>query len=402
MSCSVVNLTKALVAIPSESSRSNLPVMQQLCTFLYSQGFRVTRYPQNGPSTGPEKTNLIAERGNGTRRLVFSGHLDTVPVGERAQWQHDPYGAEGIIGDRLYGRGAVDMKGQVAAMACACASVPEEVLRNLTLTLAITGDEEIGHIGIKDLAAKHVFERAVGCVVGEPTSLRVVSAHKGGMTVRFTVRGLSCHSSKPHLGVNAIEQAVRLLNLLRERLAPWCAQRHPAFGEEPPTFTVVGVSGGVADNVVPDSCTVNISARALETGHFETFRAALEGIISELVDDDTRKGVPPERRFSADIDLLKWAPPMVCDTAGVWYQTVARIAGQEKPEFVTYGTDAGVLNQVGLPCVVWGPGDIIRAHSVDEYITLEELTTAVTRYRELICAVAASELPTFTTSLWNG
>lgn len=398
----VIDLTRALVALPSESKLSNLSVMEQLGSFLTANGFRTTRYPQGTTATSSNpKMNMVAERGDGRRRLVFSGHLDTVPVGDTDLWHHDPFGHDGLVDQRLYGRGTVDMKGQVAAMALACARAPENLLDSLTVTLAITGDEEVGHVGVKDLAARHVFENVVGVVVGEPTGFRVVRAHKGGMTVRIEMKGLSCHSSKPHLGVNAIEQAVRLLSRLESDLTPWRSQRNPAFGDEPPTFTVVGVSGGVADNVVPDSCLVNISARALDMEHFESFRRAVQGAMDGLAEEDARAGLPPEKRFAASMDLLKWAPPMVCDTGSPFCQTVAKVAGQKTPEFVTYGTDAGVLNQTGLPCVVWGPGDIVRAHSVDEFITVDELTSAVDRYEALIAQVAVADLPTVTSSLWK-
>jgi acetylornithine deacetylase/succinyl-diaminopimelate desuccinylase-like protein len=346
--------------------------------------------------------NMVAELGRGPRRLVFSGHLDTVPVGDTASWSRDPWGADGLVDGRLYGRGSVDMKGQVAAMALACAAASEAALDELTLTLAITGDEEVGHMGVKGLASEHVFQNAVGAIICEPTGFSVVRAHKGGMTVRITVHGVSCHSSKPHLGINAIDQAVRLLSRLETHLQTWRAQRHPAFGEEPPTFSVVRISGGVADNVVPNACEVHLSARALEFGHFENFRAATEDAVCSLVAEDAESGLTVERRFAADMEMVKWAPPMVCDTDLPWYQVVASFARQDTPQYVTYGTDAGVLHQVGLPCVVWGPGDIIRAHSIDEYVTVDELRTAVDRYSAFIDRVAAAKLPTVTTSLWTG
>jgi len=398
----VVELTRTLVAVPSESQQSNVPVMDALASHLEPHGFRMRRYPQKitHPGSGA-KVNMIAERGNGPRRLVFSGHVDTVPVGDETLWTHDPYGGDGVLDGRLYGRGSVDMKGAVAAMALACAGA-DDVLDELTLVLAITGDEEVGHMGIKSLASEHVFCDAVGAVVGEPTGFAVYRAHKGGMTVRVTVHGISCHSSRPSLGVNAIDQAVRLISRLEDGLREWCAQRHPAFDDEPPTFTVARIRGGVADNVVPDSCEVNISARALVMDHFEGFREAILRIIRRIKDEDVAAGVPPERQFSADLELIKWAPPMVCETDSAWYRLIAEFAGQDTPRFARYGTDGGVLGQVGLPCVIWGPGDIARAHKPDEYVTVKELEEAPRRYGGLIGRVADARLPTVTTCLWKG
>ena len=403
MPMDVVTLTRELVAVPSESQMSNLPVMNALASHLEALGFRATPYRQKTVHPGHgEKVNLVAERGTGPRRLVFSGHLDTVPVGDRSLWNHDPFGGDGTVGGKLYGRGAVDMKGQVAAMVCACANTPTSVLNKLTLALSITGDEEVGHLGIKALCSEHVFEDAVGAVIGEPTSLAIVRAHKGGMTVKVRVHGISCHSSTPREGVNAIDQAVRLITRLAAGLKDWTARRVPAFEDEPPTFTVARISGGVADNVVPAVCELNISGRALVMEHFEGYCRGIERVIAELQQEDAAAGIPEERRFRADTEMIKWAPPMICDTESPWYRLVAGLVGQTKPLYATYGTDAGVLNQVGLPCVVWGHGSIDRAHKPNEYVTVEELETGLVRYTELVARVADADLPTVTTTLWKG
>lgn len=402
MAPDVIALTQALVAVPSESRLSNLPVLDVLAGCLESFGFRTRRYEQKVVHPGHgRKVNLVAERGHGLRRLIFSGHLDTVPVGDESLWTHDPLGKDGVVDGKLYGRGSVDMKGQVAAMSLACGHAPDDVLEKLTLVLSVTADEEVGHLGIKGLCSEHVFENAVGAIIGEPTCLRIVRAHKGGMTVKVRVHGISCHSSTPRKGVNAIDQAVRFISRLGEGLEDWTNQHHPAFEEETPTFTVARISGGVADNIVPDSCEVNVSGRALVMDHFESYREAILRVARDLEQEDAAAGVPEERRFRAEMQLIKWAPPMVCDTASAWYRLVAGLVGQEAPRYVTYGTDGGVLNQVGLPCVVWGHGDIDRAHKPDEYVAVDELLAGYDAYRGLIMRVADADLPTVTTTRWR-
>jgi len=402
MRSDVVALTQALVAVPSESRLSNIPVMETLAGGLESSGFRLRRYEQKVVHPGHgEKVNMVAERGHGPRHLVFSGHLDTVPVGDESLWSHDPLGGDGVVEGRVYGRGSVDMKGQVAAMVLACGNAPSDVLSELTLVLSITGDEEVGHLGIKSLCAEHVFQDAVGAVVGEPTGLGIVRAHKGGMTVKVCVHGISCHSSTPHRGVNAIDQAVRFISRLKEGLKDWTLQRHPAFGDEPPTFTVARIAGGVADNIVPDTCEINVSGRALIMEHFESYRKGILNIIAELEEQDAGAGIAPERRFRAETEMVKWAPPMICGTDTPWYRLVADFVGQKEPRYATYGTDAGVLAEVGLPCVVWGHGDIDRAHKPAEYVTVRELERGYRSYSEFILRVAAADLPTVTTTRWS-
>ena len=401
MSIDAIDLARRLVAIPSESSQSNVPVLDELSGTLESAGFTLTRYDQRvfDAGSGP-KANLVAERGSGRRRLVFSGHVDTVPVGDPDLWDQDPYGGDGIVDGKLHGRGSVDMKGQVAAMAAAC-SLAEAELDDLTLVLAITADEETGHQGIKSLTADHVFEDAVGAVVGEPTILDVLHAHKGAQTLSVDLHGVNCHSSQPGLGVNAIDQAIRLVNTLESRMADWRAFRHPAFREEGPTFSVVKIGGGVAHNVVPDHCNVRINVRGLLWGNLESFRSELGQVIGELRARDEAEGMAEERRFAADVTTLIMAPPMLTPTDDPWYRAMASHTGQEQPLFARYGTDGGVLSQVGMPCVVRGPGDIRRAHTPNEFITVEELRDGVLRYSGLIQHVAGANLPTVTTRLWD-
>jgi len=401
MPVDVVELAQRLVAIPSDSGRSNAPAVDALADALDALDFSVVRYEQRvtDPGTGPQ-FNVVAEEGRGPRRLIFSGHIDTVPVGDEALWQHDPYGGDGIVDGRLYGRGSVDMKGQIAAMVAAVASAGD-ALDRLTLVLAISGSEEVGHLGIKSLAAAHTFEDAVGAVIGEPTGLAVYHAHKGAVTLRVDVHGVSCHSSQPHLGVNAIEQATRFMAALDRELADWRALRHSAFDDEPPTCTVSRIAGGIADNVVPDRCWLHVNARGLVAEHLDLFRDRVRRTMERLTREDAAQGVPEARRFRAEDQVLRIAPPMLCGTDTPWYRLVADVVGQAEPQFARYGTDGGVLSSVGLPCVVWGPGDIARAHSIDEYIAVEELRHAVVRYAALIRAVAAAELPTITTRRWT-
>ena len=400
----VVDLTRRLVAIPSESGVSNAPVAEELAAVLRSAGFRVETYGQTVtvPGSG-EKVNLVAELGTGKRSLVFSGHLDTVPVGDASAWTHDPCGGDGVVDGRIHGRGANDMKGQIAA-AVVAAAASEATLGDLRIVLAITSDEEVGHHGVKALCARHVFKDCVGAIVAEPTSMDVYNAHKGGVGVTITTHGIACHSSRPHEGVNAIAHAARFIAALEGDLEEWSAYRHPAFGDEPQTFTVAQIEGGVAANVVPPECRMIASARVLSDDQLGILLRTVDGTITRLTEEDAAAGVPEGRRFRADSRVAIWAPPMITDGQSPWALHVKGIAGQEGDRFAAYGTDGGVLSRIGLPCVIWGPGDIARAHVPDEYITVAELHDGVEQYVRLIASVARSAegLPALTSTLWSG
>jgi acetylornithine deacetylase len=394
-------LTHKLVAIPSETTRSNVPIIEKLDGVLSTAGFEthIQEVRETLPGSG-RKVNLLAEIGSGSQRLVFSGHVDTVPVGDPDTWDHDPLGADGFVDGVLFGRGSLDMKGQVAAM-CAAAADAGDSLDNLTVMLAITADEESGHWGIKALAAEHVFESAVGAVICEPTTGAVYRAHKGGMTTTVDVRGKSCHSSRPHEGVNAIVHAARFISALEDRLREWGDFRHPAFDDDPQTFTVAQIEGGVAVNVVPASCGMQISCRVLHERQFGLFRDHLKAICLELAESDAEAGIEPDRRFHANVHTSIWAPPMITDENAEIHQLVKALIGQEENLYARFGTDGGVLSHVGLPCVIWGPGDIGRAHAPDEYITRDELMQGYEGYLRLIREVATRDLPTTTTTLWT-
>ena len=376
--------------------------LKPLPIVLDNWGFRVSKHGQSVtvPGSG-EKVNLIAERGQGSRCLVFSGHLDTVPVGDTSLWTHDPYGSDGIVDGRIYGRGSNDMKGQIAAAAVAAASVPEQDLQNTRVVLALTSDEEVGHYGIKALCSRYRFTNCVGVVVAEPTNMDVVTAHKGGVVISVAVRGISCHSSRPDAGVNAITQAMRFIQRLQDNLEEWGAYRHPAFGDEPQTFTVAQIHGGVADNIVPAECTVRASGRVLSQDQLDKLRGKVEATISELQTEDRNAGISEDRIFNAAPTVNIWAPPMVTSTDEPWAQNVMKLRGQNEPLFVRYGTDGGVLSATGLPCVIWGPGDIGRAHVPDEYITVDELRDGTAWYQKLIETANSHKLPASDSSLWT-
>jgi acetylornithine deacetylase len=321
---------------------------------------------------GGRKANLFAtigeERGGG---LVLSGHTDVVPV-DGQNWSTDPFRAE-VKDGRIYGRGACDMKGFIA---CALAAVPG-LLRgsgHRPIHLALSYDEEVDCSGarnlLSDLAAQGLQPAA--CVVGEPTEMGVVVAHKGRREMRCCVRGREAHASLPMLGVNAIEYGARVISQIR-----WLADREARQGPRDEGFEVPHatvncgtIRGGIAPNVVPRDCEFTVDQRYLPgaTGRlFEEVRRYIE------------RDVVPEMRArcadaSVDWSIANETPPLDMSEEDPLVIRVRDLAGAGRLGRVAYTTEAGLFQQAGIPTVICGPGSIEQAHRPDEYVDLSQLS----------------------------
>ena len=221
----------------------------------------------------PGRHNVVASLGGGGPCLALNSHLDTVPAGPG--WRDDPFRLR-AEGDRLIGRGACDAKGSVAAMveaACLLAACRDRWSGRLVAVFV--ADEEVGSTGAKRFAAEHPGVDRI--VVGEPTGLRIVSAHKGCLSPRIRVHGRSAHSGTPQLGENAIIGAHRLIGLLEAEDRRLRAMVHPLVG--PASLSVTRIAGGVADNVVPDACELTVDRRMLPGESAETVLPEVEAIL---------------------------------------------------------------------------------------------------------------------------
>lgn len=309
------------------------------------------------------------------RRLLFECHMDTVPG-----WPGQPGPFEPrTIGGRLYGRGSCDVKGTLTSMLVALRLLVERgVQPQRTLVLAATVDEEHQARGVHRLAATGPFAEAA--VIGEPTEMAIAIAHKGCVRWRLTTQGRSAHSSKAELGVNAIDEMVDLLGDLRKELDPLLRGRaHSLVGR--PTLSVCTIHGGVAVNVIPDRCVAELDRRT---------------IPGEGVDDAQRELEEAVRRIAASRPGLRVEiePPFVVDPAlgtpsdAPIVRELSRAAeaviGRANVVGVTFGTDASKLSEVGIPCVVFGPGSIDVAHTPDESVEL----SCVARAAEVLATLA--------------
>jgi acetylornithine deacetylase len=357
-----------LIAFDTTSRNSNLPLADFLCDYLDRPGIRIHRVP----SADGEKTNLVAWIGpepTGDRRgLVLSGHMDVVPA-EEDGWTSDPFTlTDG--GDRWVARGACDMKGFLALATNLVAEAVTATWR-APLALVFTYDEEVGTLGAKRLTESFPEAAALprSAIIGEPTSLRVVRTHKGHFKLRVTLRGVSAHSGYPHLGTNAIEPAGRVITALaalRRELEAETPLNRELFPEVPFVPLNVGtVHGGSAINVVPDRCVVEVGVRPLP--------GVTSAELIERVDRAVRVAADP---FSPEIELLSDSPPLLLDEAATIHRHLCTLVGQTAGASVSFATDAGWLQSLGLDCAIFGPGSIEVAHKPNEYLPKDEFAAA--------------------------
>jgi acetylornithine deacetylase len=305
----------------------------------------------------PGRANIIARllpKDKIRQTILLAPHLDTVGA---AGTQFIPQRKNG----RLHGRGACDTKGSVAAMLAALCELANAKSRPLETEIVFAGliDEEHAQAGSRALAASGF--KADLAIVGEPTKLQVVTAHKGSLWLELATRGHAAHGATPHLGKNAVHEMARIVDVLETDYAAQLKQRkHKLLGAG--TVNVGTISGGTQPNIVPDGCVISIDRRTLP-GETEA------GVRREIT------ALLQAKKLSAKISSAKLAPalPLETDFKLPLVQTFLRAAKQKKSLGADYFCDAAVLSAGGIPSVVFGPGDIAQAHTADEWISLAEL-----------------------------
>jgi acetylornithine deacetylase/succinyl-diaminopimelate desuccinylase-like protein len=383
----VTRLLSDLVAIPSVNpmgrALSGPGVLEARLTDYLERWFGELGVPCERQAVAPGRDNLLAryDAPRGRRTILFDAHQDTVPTDGMTI---DPFSPR-VEGGRLYGRGACDIKGGLAAMLLAFARlVRERPEGSASVVMACTVDEEFTHLGSSLLATT---PHGAGCaIVSEPTRLDLVNCHKGAVRWKVRTRGVACHSSTPKLGVNAIYRMAPVVAALAEHAAELERDApHPVLG--PPSLSIGRIEGGQSVNVVPDWCEVEVDRRV---------------IPGEVVSDCLQRVASALRARLGTLDGVEFLPPWVNmpslspPSAGSndW---VARVGGAvaaatgRTPEVtgVPYGTDAGPLGASGLPCLVFGPGDIAQAHTKDEWVELDQVRAAVDAYYQIACDLGA-------------
>jgi acetylornithine deacetylase len=362
----VVDDLSRMVAFETVSAQPVAPLADWLAERLERLGMTVRDVadPEH-----PGKRNLVATAGpEGTDGIVLTGHMDVVPT-EGQPWTSDPF----VVtrrGDRLYGRGTADMKGFIAATLAALARIDLGRLQR-ELMLIWTYDEEVGCLGSAHLVDTFKREgRPVpsACLVGEPTSFRILRMHAGHVAVRIAVRGEAAHSSRPDLGVNAIEGAARMVEVVRQlaREEAGSPRDIPEL-ERPWTAINVGrIHGGSAVNIVPDACTLDVGYRPLPgEPHL--------GILDEL----TRRAAAIGGPWQFDVSLLHGIVSLSTAPDTPLQALLASWAAHPDVGAAAFATDGGNLAQLGTAPLVFGPGSIDVAHKADEYVEVGALHRAV-------------------------
>ena len=356
-----------LVAFDTTSARSNLPIIAYIEEFLTGYGLESKRVPSHDGA----KACLYASIGpREAAGIGLSGHTDCVPVTGQA-WDTDPFTLVERDG-RLYARGSADMKG---FLACMMASVPRFMAQPLRqpIHLLFSYDEEVGCLGVRPMIAEFgkTLQRPRIVIVGEPTSMTVVDAHKGANRFLTIVTGLDAHSSMPQLGVNAIKTAARLIGELG-RIEADLRRRHSDPRFEPP-YSSIGVGlieGGTAPNIVPRACSFSWDVRALPG-------LDARGVMAELMSFAERECLPAMREVFPDSSIettpVNLLPAFSASRNSEAVTLAMRLANQNETFTVAYGTEAGLFDAGGSGSVICGPGDIAQAHKPNEFIAISEL-----------------------------
>ena len=365
-----IKILTDLIGFKTISGKDNGPLIDYCDVILKKNGVSTFRVFDDNK----ERVNLFgtikAKKTNGKKPIILSGHTDVVPVSKG--WSTDPFIAT-IKGDKLYGRGSCDMKGFIA---CVLAYVPTLSSTNLDrdIHFSFTFDEETACIGapllIKELKKRNIKDGI--CIIGEPTKMKIIDAHKGMNEYTIHFEGLAGHSSQPSKGVNAIEYATRYINKLLELRQELINRRPKDCIFDPPhsTLSIGGIAGGIAHNVISDKCKVEWETRPVikEDAIFVT--KEIDKFVNEKLLPEMKKIFPKsnirKETIGEVIGFNRIDHSAACEF-------VSSITGDNSREAVSFGTEAGLFQEIGISAVVCGPGSIEQAHKIDEFIELNEM-----------------------------
>ncbi len=378
-----IEMLDKLVAFPTISSASNLDLMQFVHEWLAGHGVAATLVP----SADGMKANLYATIGpDMPGGIVLSGHTDVVPV-EGQAWTSDPFKLT-QKGDKLYGRGTCDMKGFDAI----CLSLVPQMLKaklKRPVHIALSHDEEVGCLGapamIDHMVAAGLAPSAV--IVGEPTRLKVVTGHKGGVRLVTTARGHAVHSSRMDRGVSAVHAVGKLIAWHVDVMAENAAKADPMNPFEPPYTTLhCGmVSGGTAFNIAAEEAKLWSEVRTIPTERDEDYLARYAAYIRDVLEPPMKK-IAPEAGIS--FEMFSNTPGLRPEENGAAETFARRMTCDNGQHVVAYGTEGGLFQRAGWSTIVCGPGDIAQAHQPDEYIEISQMEAGTTLIARMIAALA--------------
>ena len=365
-----VKILTDLISFKTISGEDNNSLIDYCDNILKNLGASSFRTFDNDKKRVNLFATIRAKNTSNKKPIILSGHTDVVPVSKG--WSSDPFTAT-IKEDKLYGRGSCDMKGFIA---CTLAYAPIYSKSNLDrdIHFSFTFDEETACIGapilIEELKRRNIKDGI--CIVGEPTNMKIIDAHKGCYEYTTHFRGLAGHSSAPHKGVSAVEYASKYVNKLME-LREKLKEREPKdsiFNPPHSTLSIGGIFGGIAHNVIADKCHVNWETRPVvkEDGVF--LNQEIDKYANEVLLPDMKK-VFPNASIEKNIigEIIGFERKSKSDAC----ELISSLTGDNSRQVVSFGTEAGLFQEIGISTVVCGPGSIEQAHKIDEYIVLDEL-----------------------------
>lgn len=381
-----VDILDKLIAMPTVSSDSNLDLIHWVRDYLSGYGIdsRLTFGEE------PGKANLWATIGPADKPggIVLSGHTDVVPVAGQ-NWTGDPFVMDQRDG-KLYGRGTCDMKGFIAAV---LAKVPawSQQRFETPLHLAFSFDEEVSCFGvthlINDVVANLPLPKAV--IIGEPTSMKVMNAHKGNAGMMCTVKGTAGHSSMPHKGVNAIYAAGKLISHIQD-LQEELAKTPSATPFDPPysTFNVGMIEGGAGANIIAEWCSFPVEVRVVPEHDAPDLLAKVKEYAKTVLEPQMKAMVPEAGfTFTDGHDT----PPLRPEEDSVAEEIIRKLTGENQTVSGAFCTEGGHFQAVGMSTVIFGPGSIEQAHQPDEFISLDQLAACDTFLNALGCWARAAD-----------
>lgn len=404
-------LIEALVALDTTSATGQVAAVDLLESVLAAAGAEIHRFddedginanlvavfPADPEATAPDDSPFADPEDPERRGVLIAGHLDCVPVHGQT-WTSDPFEPAERDG-RLYGRGTADMK-SFLAIAAALAPEFQRARRAVPMYIAATWDEETTATGARHLVdqLEELGIRPAVALVGEPTSMRAISAHKSMNALHAELRGIAAHSSLLPRGLNAIRYAAQLIDRFHREIIDDFRDNGPYDEAYPVSWSTGGtnlVSGGNATNTVPARAEVSMEFRALPHLEVEEIVARIRAIVEEI-DAEMKAAVPEDpadpvaaREVGASLIIDNLLVGLDGTPDGLAARAAVALGAEPSADKVTYGTEAGIYQRAGMSAVVVGPGEIAQAHGTDEYIELSQIAACEAFFRELVAAVSA-------------
>lgn len=375
-----------LVAFDTTSHLSNLQLISYIQNYLQQRGIASELLP----NTAGTKANLYASIGDASvPGIVLSGHTDVVPVTGQ-HWASDPFKLLEKDG-KLFGRGSCDMKGYIAV----CLAMTDRFIDAklaVPIHFSFSYDEEVGCFGVRDLIAmlERLPVKPLACIVGEPTRMECIGAHKGLLHSKCAVKGSPGHSSAPDKGVNAIFQATKLVSMLQD-IGDEIKQNGPFDARFAPPYTTVHVgtiAGGTVLNIIPQNCEFHFEFRNIPDHDAKPYLKRLEDYAqNQLL--PAMQTVAKDTGFTWETDTEVALNTPDDDAVSLWIRAVL---GSNAPAgVVSYGTEAGMFSEIGVPTVVCGPGSIDQAHRPNEFVEISQLQACIDFLHQCIASVDSKD-----------